>query len=112
MQSNDRGNRKERVGIVISDKMDKTITVQVVRVTHHPVYNKTMKKSVKFKAHDEKNEAGIGDTVKIVETRPLSKTKRWRLVEIIKKGPAPSLHETKDTPDTTVKGPETVKSGS
>lgn len=107
MQSNERSNRKERVGVVVSDKMDKTITVQVVRVTHHPVYEKTMKKSVKFKAHDEKNEAGLGDTVRIVETRPLSKTKRWRLVEIIKKGPIISAHESEGI----AKGPDTEKSG-
>ena len=108
MQSDERGNRKERVGVVISDKMDKTITVQVVRTTHHPVYNKTLRKSVKFKAHDEKNEAGIGDTVRIVETRPLSKTKRWRLVEIVKKGPVASSQG----PEDIGQGPETVKSES
>lgn len=77
--------RKERIGIVVSDKMDKTITVQVDRVTHHPVYNKLMRLATKFKAHDEKNNAKVGDTVRIEETRPLSKTKRWRLAEIIKK---------------------------
>ena len=111
MQSDNRGNRKERVGIVISDKMDKTITVQVVRVTHHPVYNKTLRKYVTFKAHDEKNEAGVGDTVRIVETRPLSKTKRWRLVEIVKKGPGSLDHEAKIEADTN-QGPEGVKSES
>ncbi len=85
-QSNDkRANRKTRVGKVISDKMDKTITVRVDMASMHPVYNKLVKTSTKFKAHDEKDAAGIGDTVKIEETRPLSKTKRWRLVEIIKK---------------------------
>jgi small subunit ribosomal protein S17 len=85
MPSNVRGNRKERVGVVTSDKMDKTITVKVDWVTHHPVYKKLMRRATKFKAHDEKNSAGLGDTVKIRETRPLSKTKRWILVEIVKK---------------------------
>lgn len=85
MPSNARPLRKERIGIVVSDKMDKTITVQVDRVIHHPVYNKLMRMASKFKTHDEKNTAKIGDTVKIEETRPMSKTKRWRLVEIIKK---------------------------
>lgn len=75
--------RKTRTGIVISDKMDKTITVRVDRVMHHPVYNKLMRLATKFKVHDEKEEAKTGDTVKIEETRPLSKTKRWRLVEVI-----------------------------
>ncbi len=111
MQSDRRSNRKERVGVVISDKMDKTITVQVVRVTHHPVYNKILKKYVKFKAHDEKSEAGMGDTVRIVETRPLSKTKRWRLVEIVKKGPGAPVHEIKSEADSG-QGPESVKSES
>ena len=85
MQSNSRSNRKERIGVVVSDKMDKTITVQVYRVSHHPVYDRSVKKATKFKAHDEKNSAKTGDTVRIQETRPLSKTKRWRLVEIVKK---------------------------
>ena len=80
-----RHNRKERVGVVVSDKMDKTITVRVTRATRHPVYNKMMKSSSKFKAHDEKETAKIGDTVRIAETRPMSKTKRWRLVEVISK---------------------------
>lgn len=79
-----RSNRKERLGVVISDKMDKTITVRVDWVTRHPVYNKLMRRSTKFKAHDEKKSAKIGDTVRIRETRPLSKTKRWVLVEIVK----------------------------
>ena len=81
----DRNKRKERTGVVVSDKMDKTITVEVDRAMHHPVYNKMVRTATKFKAHDEKNAAGIGDTVRIQETRPISKTKRWRLVEIIKK---------------------------
>ena len=85
-QSNEkRSNRKTRVGTVISDKMDKTITVSVDMSAMHPVYNKLVRTSTKFKAHDEKDAAGMGDTVKIEETRPLSKTKRWRLLEIIKK---------------------------
>ena len=85
MQSNPRTKRKERVGVVISDKMDKTITVQVERVSHHPVYNKSIRTATKFKAHDEVNTAKVGDVVRIQETRPLSKTKRWRLVEVVKR---------------------------
>ena len=86
LQSNqNRPNRKTRIGTVISDKMDKTITVRVDMAAMHPVYNKLVRTSTKFKAHDEKDAAGMGDTVKIEETRPLSKTKRWRLVEIVKK---------------------------
>ena len=85
MQSNSRSNRKERVGVVISDKMDKTITVQVDRVSRHPVYNRSIRKATKFKAHDETNTAKLGDIVRIQETRPLSKTKRWRLVEVVKR---------------------------
>lgn len=86
MQKNEpRNHRKSRVGVVKSDKMDKTITVVVARVFHHPVYNKLVKAKTAFKAHDEKNTAKTGDTVRIEETRPLSKTKRWRLVEILKK---------------------------
>ena len=85
MQSNSRSNRKERVGVVISDKMDKTITVQVDRVSRHPVYNRSIRKATKFKAHDETNTAKVGDVVRIQETRPLSKTKRWRLVEVVKR---------------------------
>ncbi len=85
MPSKIRGKRKERVGVVVSDKMDKTISVRVDWVTHHPVYRKIMRRATKFKAHDEKNSAKMGDTVKIQETRPMSKTKRWRLVEIVKK---------------------------
>ena len=85
MPSNIRGKRKEKTGIVVSDKMDKTISVRVDWVTHHPVYGKIMRKATKFKVHDEKNSAKTGDTVRIQETRPTSKTKRWRLVEIIKK---------------------------
>lgn len=77
--------RKERIGKVSSNKMDKSITVVVERKVKHPIYGKFMKKTTKLMAHDEKGEAGIGDTVRIMETRPLSKSKRWRLVEIIEK---------------------------
>lgn len=77
--------RKSRIGLVTSDKMDKTITVAVERKVKHPLYGKFLKTTSKFHAHDEKNECGIGDTVKIMETRPLSKLKRWRLVEVIEK---------------------------
>ena len=77
--------RKERVGRVASNKMDKSITVVIDRRVKHPVYGKYMSRSTKLMAHDEKNECGIGDTVKIMETRPLSKNKRWRLVEIVEK---------------------------
>jgi len=80
-----RANRKVRTGVVSSNKMNKTITVKVERRIKHPIYGKFLKKSTSFHAHDEQNEAGIGDTVRIMETRPLSKTKRWRLVEIIEK---------------------------
>lgn len=81
----DRNLRKIRVGVVSSNKMDKTITVDVERKVKHPLYGKFVKKTTKFHAHDEKNECSIGDTVKIMETRPLSKTKRWRLVEVVEK---------------------------
>ncbi len=77
--------RKDRVGVVVSNKMDKTITIAVIRKVKHPLYGKFIKKTNKFTAHDEKNDCGIGDTVKIMETRPLSKNKRWRLVEIIER---------------------------
>ncbi len=77
--------RKERVGKVVSNNMTKSITIAIDRKVKHPIYGKFMNKTTKFMAHDEKNEAGIGDTVRIMETRPLSKTKRWRLVEIIEK---------------------------
>ena len=81
----ERNLRKERVGIVVSNKMDKTIVVAVERKEKHPMYGKFVKKTTKFVAQDEKNECGIGDTVRIMETRPLSKTKNWRLVEIVEK---------------------------
>jgi small subunit ribosomal protein S17 len=77
--------RKERIGIVTSDKMEKSIVVSVERKVKHPKYGKFVKKTTKFVAHDEKNECGIGDTVRIMETRPLSKNKNWRLVEIIER---------------------------
>ena len=77
--------RKVRVGKVVSNKMDKTIVVAIADHVRHPKYNKIIKRTVKIHAHDEKNECSIGDTVEVMETRPLSKTKRWRLVEIIEK---------------------------
>lgn len=81
----ERANRKVRTGKVMSDKMDKTIVVGVETFISHPLYGKQVKRTTKFKAHDENNECNIGDKVKIMETRPLSKQKRWRLVEIIEK---------------------------
>ncbi len=81
----ERNLRKERIGIIVSNKMDKSITVQVVRKEKHPIYGKFVKKSNKFIAHDEKNECNIGDTVRIMETRPISKNKCWRLVEIVER---------------------------
>ena len=81
----ERNFRKERIGIVVSNKMDKTIVVAVERKEKHPLYGKFLKKTTKFVAHDEKSECSEGDVVRIMETRPLSKTKRWRLVEIIVK---------------------------
>lgn len=77
--------RKTRVGVVVSDKMDKTVVVAVKDSVQHPLYKKIMKRTVKFKAHDENNECGVGDRVMIMETRPLSKDKRWRLVKIVEK---------------------------
>ena len=81
----ERNLRKERIGVVVSSKMDKTIVVAVERKEKHPLYGKFVKKTTKFVAHDEKNECGEGDTVRIMETRPLSKTKNWRVVEIVEK---------------------------
>ncbi len=81
----ERNLRKTRTGKVTSNKMDKTITVAVQDHVKHPLYNKIVKRTVKMKAHDENNECNIGDTVKVMETRPLSKDKRWRLVEIIER---------------------------
>ena len=80
------GQRKNRTGRVISDRMDKTAVVAVQTYKEHPLYKKAIKRAVKYKAHDEKNECKVGDTVRIVETRPLSKQKRWRVAEIITKG--------------------------
>ena len=81
----ERNLRKERIGKVVSNKMTKSITIAVERKVKHPIYGKFMKKTTKLMAHDEQNAAGIGDTVRISETRPLSKNKRWRLVEIVEK---------------------------
>lgn len=81
----ERNLRKERIGVVTSDKMDKSIVVSVERKVKHPKYGKFVKETTKFVAHDEKNDSNIGDTVRIMETRPLSKTKNWRLVEIVER---------------------------
>ena len=81
----ERNLRKERIGVVVSNKMDKTIIVATEIREKHPLYGKFVKKTTKFVAQDEKNECSVGDTVRIMETRPLSKTKRWRLVEIVEK---------------------------
>ncbi|ADL06919.1 30S ribosomal protein S17 [Thermosediminibacter oceani] len=81
----ERPKRKVRTGVVVSNKMDKTIVVAVETLVRHPLYGKTIKRTKKFKAHDENNQCQIGDVVKIMETRPLSKTKRWRLLEIVKR---------------------------
>ncbi len=81
----ERNLRKERTGKVVSNKMKKSITIAIERKVKHPIYGKFMKKTTKLMAHDEQNSAGIGDTVRVMETRPLSKNKRWRLVEIIEK---------------------------
>lgn len=81
----ERNNRKVRTGTVVSDKMDKTIVVAVETLVTHPLYKKQLKRTVKFKAHDESNQCGIGDVVRIMETRPLSKDKNWRLVDIVEK---------------------------
>jgi small subunit ribosomal protein S17 len=80
-----RGRRKVRVGTVVSDRMDKTVVVAVVRMMRHPLYGKTVKRTKKFHAHDENNECRVGDVVEIMETRPLSKTKRWRVARVIQK---------------------------
>ena len=85
MQSVERNDRKTRIGKVVSNKMDKTIVVAIETLVSHPLYKKSVKRTTKFKAHDENNECNIGDTVKIMETRPLSKEKRWRLVEILER---------------------------
>ncbi len=81
----ERNLRKTRVGVVVSNKMDKTVVVAIKERVKHPLYGKIVNRTKTFKAHDEKNECGIGDTVRVVETRPLSKDKRWRVVEIVEK---------------------------
>ena len=81
----ERGLRKTRIGVVVSDKMDKTCVIQIKTRVRHPLYGNIMNKTSKLKVHDENNECGVGDTIKVMETRPLSKDKRWRLVEIIEK---------------------------
>ncbi len=85
MENKVRNLRKERIGVVVSDKMDKSIVVAEKRKVKHPIYGKFVNKTTKFHAHDEKNECNVGDTVRIMETRPLSKTKCWRVVEIIER---------------------------
>ena len=85
MSENTRAFRKTRIGTVVSDKMDKTIVVAIATNVQHPLYHKIIKRTYKLKAHDENNECRVGDTVRVMETRPLSKDKRWRLVEIIEK---------------------------
>ena len=80
-----RGRRKIRVGVVVSDAMDKTVLVRIDRTMRHPLYKKTVRRSAKLAAHDEHNDAHVGDTVRVMETRPLSKTKRWRIVEIVER---------------------------
>jgi small subunit ribosomal protein S17 len=81
----DRGRRKVRVGVVVSDGMDKTVVVRIDRQVRHPLYGKTVRRSSKLAAHDEQNDAHVGDTVRITETRPVSKTKRWRVVEVVER---------------------------
>jgi small subunit ribosomal protein S17 len=84
-QVQQRGRRKVRVGVVVSDAMDKTVLVRIDRTMRHPLYKKTVRRSSKLAAHDEHNDAHVGDTVRVMETRPLSKTKRWRVVEIVER---------------------------
>jgi small subunit ribosomal protein S17 len=81
----ERGRRKVRTGVVVSDSMDKTVVVRIASSVRHPLYGKIVRRSTKLKAHDEANEARTGDRVRIMETRPLSKTKRWRLVEVVER---------------------------
>ena len=81
----ERGDRKVRVGVVVSDKMDKTVVVRIDRQVRHALYDKTIKRSSKLSAHDESNDAHMGDTVRVMETRPVSKSKRWRVVEIVER---------------------------
>ncbi|MEP6754055.1 MAG: 30S ribosomal protein S17 [Chthonomonadales bacterium] len=80
-----RGRRKVRQGVVVSDKMNQTVVVAIAQIIRHPLYGKTMRRTKKLKAHDENNECGIGDTVEVMETRPISKEKRWRVVQIVEK---------------------------
>jgi small subunit ribosomal protein S17 len=84
-ETTERSQRKERQGVVVSDVQDKTIVVRVERRTTHPLYGKTMTQSKRYHVHDESNDAGVGDTVRIVETRPMSKLKRWRLAEVVER---------------------------
>ena len=84
-QTTERGRRKLRTGVVVSDKADKTVLVRIDRQVRHPKYDKTVRRSSKLAAHDEGNDAHIGDTVRVMETRPLSKTKRWRVVEVVER---------------------------
>ncbi len=82
---NERNMRRTRIGVVVSDKMDKTVVVSVDQTVRHPLYGKTMRRTAKFQAHDELNECSVGDRVRVMQTRPLSKQKRWRVMEIIEK---------------------------
>ena len=111
-----RGGRKVRVGIVTSNKMQKTIVVQVNRLVHHMKYNRVIKQANSFKAHDETNQANIGDWVRIMETRPLSKDKRWRLVEILKRAstapPIPGSEEAQPARQAKLSRPVTTQPGS
>ena len=84
-QTSERSRRKVRTGVVVSEKMDKTVLVRIDRKVRHPLYRKTVARSNKLAAHDENNEARVGDTVRVMETRPLSKTKRWRVVEVVQR---------------------------
>ena len=99
-----RGMRKTRIGVVVSDKMDKTIVVAIRTRVKHPLYGKIMNRTNKIKAHDEENQCGIGDTVKIMETRPLSKDKHWRLVEIIEKATVSKEEEKYDSASNSFEG--------
>ena len=81
----ERGRRKLRTGVVVSDAMDKTVLIRIDRQVRHPLYDKTVRRSSKLAAHDESNDAHVGDTVRVMETRPLSKTKRWRVVEVVER---------------------------
>lgn len=92
----ERGRRKTLVGEVVSDKMDKTVVVRVETVTHHPLYQKAVRRHKRLKAHDERNECRVGDRVRIMETRPLSKEKRWRVVEILERAPAGAMETTEE----------------